>query len=68
MYMTKKQPSAEEWPEKLTKLQERLHLTNDEMALRLDVPKRTWLSWKYGERTPSVAARRLIGLLIQGKI
>jgi DNA-binding transcriptional regulator YiaG len=56
------------WPGRLKALQEKLGLDNDQMAEKLGVPARTWLSWKYGERRPSVAAARLVELAEAGRL
>ena len=56
------------WPRRLRALQKRLRLCNTEIAAKLGVPARTWISWKYGERKPSVGSRRLIELCEAGKI
>lgn len=61
--MAKKEP-ANPWPKRLKGWQERLEKSNDEMAALLDIPSRTWIAWKYGERQPSRVAKTLIQMLI----
>lgn len=52
------------WPNRLKALQLRLGLSNHEMADRLGIAYRVWVSWKYGERQPQTGSITLINMLI----
>ena len=73
--MAKKKPKkaarpmrANPWPKRLKALQQRLDLSNDEMASRLGIKARTWMAWKYGERQPQSGSITLIRHLESGKL
>jgi DNA-binding transcriptional regulator YiaG len=60
--------AANPWPARLRAVQDRLRLTNAEVAARLGIPQRTWVSWKYGERRPNAVSASMIDMLERGKI
>lgn len=49
----KKRPAKTHWPATLKALQDKLGLTNQEMAERIGVNPRTYLAWKYDVHAPS---------------
>jgi DNA-binding transcriptional regulator YiaG len=56
-------PVDPKWAKKFAAAQKRLRLTNAEMAEKLGVGVRTYLSWKYRERNPSKTAVKLLGIV-----
>jgi DNA-binding transcriptional regulator YiaG len=53
-------PVDPKWSKKFADAQAKLGLTNAEMAEKLGVGVRTYLSWKYRERNPSKTAVELL--------
>lgn len=51
--------------QRLVKLQERLDLSNAEMAEKFGVAERTYRSWKYEERPITNTAKTLLGIFEQ---
>lgn len=55
-------------PTQLSDFQDKADLTNQQMADRLRITLRLYVSWKYGERKPGDVGRALISFLLDGKI
>ena len=68
MAKAKKPSGANQWPNRLRKLRERLKLTQPQAAARIRIAQSQWSSYEQGHRQPTRPIAHLIELLETGKI